>query len=369
MLKHVKVWLKDGRIRMLILITVLLAIMLFLTECFWWWLALGPPTEEPNGVMPPDSSAVSNSEILRNVGFLIAGVLALFFAAWRAWVAQSQADAAQGQTNAAMEQVNASQKLVKAAQNQTATAQQTLLNERYQRGAEMLGSNMLSVRLGGIYALQRLAEEHPDQYHMHVMRLFCAFVRDPVLMEQNPALSGELRADVQAVITAIGKRSSAGQRLEENRLDLRNARLRYADMKELNFTGANLQGAALDQSNLIGADLTGTDLAEAWLTQANLSDSVLIGADLSDARLHSANLAGADLSEAHLERAVMTRAILGTEPASSGSSETISGLNFRMTQQQLDQTYGDKSDPPKLNDAIDWKTCKKLTLDNWPSGS
>ena len=43
----------------------------------------------------------------------------------------------------------------------------------------MLGSEVLSVRLGGIYALQRLAEEWPDQYHIQIMRLFCAFVRLP----------------------------------------------------------------------------------------------------------------------------------------------------------------------------------------------
>ena len=43
----------------------------------------------------------------------------------------------------------------------------------------MLGSEVLSVRLGGIYALQRLAEEEPKQYHVQIMRLFCAFVRNP----------------------------------------------------------------------------------------------------------------------------------------------------------------------------------------------
>ena len=57
--------------------------------------------------------------------------------------------------------------------------QQGLLHERYQKGAEMLGSELLSVRLGGIYALQRLAENHPGQYHIQIMHLFCAFVRHP----------------------------------------------------------------------------------------------------------------------------------------------------------------------------------------------
>ena len=50
----------------------------------------------------------------------------------------------------------------KTADRQADTAQQSLLNERYQKGAEMLGNSALAVRMGGIYALQRLAEDHPE---------------------------------------------------------------------------------------------------------------------------------------------------------------------------------------------------------------
>ena len=78
----------------------------------------------------------SLSTTVRNIGLLIGGVVAILLAVWRSIVAERQAD----------------------------TAQQGLLNERYQRGAEMIGSDVLSVRLGGIYALQRLAAEHPEQY-------------------------------------------------------------------------------------------------------------------------------------------------------------------------------------------------------------
>ena len=43
------------------------------------------------------------------------------------------------------------------ADDQAATAQRSLQNDRYQKGAEMLGSAVLSVRLGGIYVLRNLA--------------------------------------------------------------------------------------------------------------------------------------------------------------------------------------------------------------------
>ena len=43
----------------------------------------------------------------------------------------------------------------------------------------MLGSELLSVRLGGIHALVRIAEEHRSEYHIQIMELLCAFVRHP----------------------------------------------------------------------------------------------------------------------------------------------------------------------------------------------
>ena len=58
-----------------------------------------------------------------------AGLIALPLALWRGHVAEQQANA----------------------------AQQSLRNERYQKGAEMLGSEVLSVRLGGIYGLQQFS--------------------------------------------------------------------------------------------------------------------------------------------------------------------------------------------------------------------
>ena len=131
-------------------IWLVLSLLLFFASVggvmkFWGWLHPSAPT------------TVSNSETLRNVGFLVAGLLAFVFAGWRACVAERQANAAQQQSE---------------------VAQQSLLNERYQRGAEMLGNSVLAVRLGAIDALTRLAEQHPREYHVQVMGLMCAFAKE-----------------------------------------------------------------------------------------------------------------------------------------------------------------------------------------------
>ena len=101
----------------------------------------------------------SGSTAIRNLVLVIATIAALPLAIWRSKVAERQAATAQRQSE---------------------TAQRGLLNERYQKGAEMLGSQRsLRFGLGGIYALARLAREHLGDYHTQIMSLLCAFVRHP----------------------------------------------------------------------------------------------------------------------------------------------------------------------------------------------
>ena len=85
----------------------------------------------------------------------------------------------------------------------------------------MLGSAILAVRLGGIYALRSLAEEHArKKYHVQIMQFFCAFVRQTTEGDAGKAKLGELekprhttprlREDVQAIMEAIRVRSENG---------------------------------------------------------------------------------------------------------------------------------------------------------------
>ena len=207
----------------------------------------------------------SGSAIIRNVGLVIAGSLAIPLAIWRAVVADKQASSAQCQT---------------------AVAQQGLLNERYQKAAEMLGSDVLSVRIGGVHTLRDLAVEQPDRYHVRVMRLLCAFARNPV---KGGTDEGELatsriysevaflmlREDLQAVMNVIRGRSSADIHLEE-REGFR-LQLQYADLR-----GATLHGGDLRRAILWGADLSGAFLASTRLDGARLNDARLSDTQFSN---------------------------------------------------------------------------------------
>ena len=326
---------KSGTLWFCVLAALLVSAGVVPTIWQWSWLNYSSPETE------------SNSTTLRNVGFIFAGVLALVFGVWRGLIAERQANAAQSQSETALRQAE--------------TAQQSLLNERYQRGAEMLASSVLAVRMGGIYALNRLAEEHPKQYHIQIMELFCSFVRDPAKHEEIglPLGSNEepdeqertLRTDVQTAMHLIGSRDLTRLSLEKSeqfRLYLREAnisrlQLQAGNLSSARLTKANLSGAILPDADLSAARLRKANLSGAQLRRANLSDATLWGTDLSGAILWNTNLSGTDLC--------------GRDANSPNYGAPVRGL----TQAQLDQARADPPNiPPKLEGVFDSETGKPL---------
>lgn len=177
--------------------------------------------------------------------------------------------------------------------------EQGQVTERYTRAIEQLGSDKLDVRIGGIYALERIARDS-TQDHPTVIDVLAAFVRQHSLEQwhapgqavSSSAMRRVTRPDVQAAITVIGRRES---REEPTPIDL---------------SGVNLARANLARANLIGADLTNADLFRANLGRANLAGGALDQADLTDADLNRASLTGASLFHANLVRVDLTGADL-----------------------------------------------------------
>ena len=232
----------------------------------------------------------SGSATIRNLVLAIAALIALPLAIWRSIVAERQATAAQKQSLTAQEQ--------------SKTARRGLLNERYQKGAEMLGSPILSVRLGGVYALERLAKNHCRGYHIQIMQLFSAFVRNATADEvgDKEVQTGNdepvLREDVQAIMEFLGKRNA--RRREIERQAEYSVDLRYAELSGVKLQDADLSDINLSNANMSGAFLSNIDLSDAWLPKVNMSEAILWGANLSGARLESANLSNARLESANL---------------------------------------------------------------------
>jgi uncharacterized protein YjbI with pentapeptide repeats len=193
--------------------------------------------------------------------------------------------------------------------------EQGQVTDRYTRAIEQLGSDKLDIRIGGTYALERVARDSTRD-HPTVMAVLAAFVREhsreqrPPVVEPAEATAGILqerstRPDVQAAITAIGRRNADHDTgpIDLSRCNLTGAHLPGANLANANLMGANLSRAYLAQTDLSGANLIGADLSKADLSGANLRQANLNGAKLVAAFAPYANLTGAFLGRADLTQA------------------------------------------------------------------
>ena len=280
---------------------------------FWSWLTDGE----------------SGSATLRNLGLLVLATIGMPFAIWRSVVAGRQAD----------------------------IAQRGLRNETYQKAVAMLADSVLAVRLGGIYALQHLAKEHPTQYHIQVMRLFCAFIRHPTALSNTHVAQNEIaevvdkrdsgvgvsiRSDVEDVLRALGTRtkeeiaieSRAGfdlviyeadlrqlnirdvtsftysidskhefrliDRKKRRRENLSHIHFRRVDLSRADLSFVDMSNAEFWDPNFAGARCADTDLSRTSWDGGTLEGATLCNADLSHAEMQETSLSNADLSGANL---------------------------------------------------------------------
>lgn len=223
-------------------------------------------------------------EIIRNYGLLVAAFWAAAFAVWRSQIANRQAEIASQQAEIASRQAE--------------TSERGLRNERFQKGADMLGNQTFATRMGGIYALERLARDHPEDYLDQIIKLLSTFVRHPVRDKQleDEDAAPVLRPDVMDALRALGTLN--GIDVKHLPPDLHAVGFRGKNLESLNFKSWNFTGADLSYATLTGADLTGATLEGADLTLANLTDADLTGATLEGADLTNADISGANFSGA-----------------------------------------------------------------------
>ncbi len=218
--------------------------------------------------------------------------------------------AAEDQAAAATRSAEAATGTAKAATEQARIAEQGQITDRFTKAVEQLADeNKLAVRLGGIYALGRIAHDSKRD-HWTVMEVLCAQLRAwrPEADEEATYLLGEMRqeeeveywehlehleryepndlppslpppADIQAILDVLRDRKR-DRETDDQRLDLRRVFLRKANLVSAYLQRADLRRAVLDKANLSGGDLSGANLRMANLTGADLTGANLTGANL-----------------------------------------------------------------------------------------
>lgn len=324
-----------------------------------------PENRTTNKSAPPTSTAGKSrgAVVLQWTQTVLAGLAAIATLAALVYTAQT--------TRAAVESVDL-----------TAKGQ---ITERFTAAVSQLGDDHLAVRLGGIYALERIAEESPKDQGA-ILDILTGFLREnsraakrtskvapiPETPEARTAIPQPpytVSTDIQAAGAVLGRRNIAndppGYELNLTDVDFRGAQLEGANFSKAwilgaDFSGARMtgadfssarlrpgevdettplgaagsvsfRGAVLDGANFRNSLLRGAVFAGAWLPDANLSDadfslsdfrnSVVVHADLRG------NFGGSNFTAARMNSANVTGAYLGG--SATVKNAELSGVDFR----------------------------------------
>ena len=299
------------------------------------------------------------------------------------------------------------------ASEQVAVLQQQTLISQYTANAQMLGNAEIAVRIGAIQSLGLLASELPERFHIQVMQLLSAFIRQP---PPTTPRKNELRADVQAALDVIIYRNEASLRIEEThrrkRIDRNNVQSHPQEVPIINLRGSDLQWAELKRANLSHVVLNRANLSYAHghnatfsnasllfvsarktgLPLTNFDGAKMIGADFSESQLQKSSFIAAampwTLLNSNLQESDLTQSnIAGTDLTGTSLKDAdISGATIQagsverhvfdptmrrdvimprcpvLTQSQLDTAIADPSRPPVLSfQAAEAPTCLPLT--------
>jgi len=238
-------------------------------------------------------------------------------------------------------------------------AREGQVTARFIQAIAQLGGDNPAVRLGGIYALERVAWDS-NRDHATVVDVLTAYVREQVPWPPRDSARGWPRTasgtdqerpssvmpkpaqDIQAILTILGRRKPSHRRSESYRLNLETTDLRGAQLFEAHFENANLGRAALDQviaqgahfenaflwgASLRNASFRGAHLEGASFGWADLQGASLVEAHLQGAFLEDASLEGTDLRRAHMEGADLRR-VRGLSPQQLRDASTNNDTVF-----------------------------------------
>jgi uncharacterized protein YjbI with pentapeptide repeats len=263
----------------------------------------------------------------------------------------------------------------------------------------------MEVRLGAIYALEKLAREDIN-LHWPIMETLCAYIREnagpaePPPKEVVNALASQYRGfqsgepiveyenglsapsvDIMAALTVLGRRSnkhrafeaekrSSADNKEAWRLNLSHCHLALAslmriDLSHANFDGSALYGARLENARLVGASFVSANLQCAILSEASLMGAKFAKADLSRSnfdrvRLQCANFESSVIFGASFASADLEYALFVPYPGSTADlalRRLSTGVNFYQRQ----PTFQDANISTALLNSADLSSAMGLT--------
>jgi hypothetical protein len=204
-----------------------------------------------------------------------------------------------------------SQDNLKVAQDMTRVAQESQFTDRFTKAMSELGDKQIDVRVGGIYALERIARESSSEERGAIVGILTAFVRThaPITRE-----TGHIDCESSTSILPISRN---GKPIGFRTLNRTSRKLWpprdvrtvleilghgvITDQVTVVLSDTDLECAYLGGYNLKGAEMQRTHLEDAWIVGAHLDGASLQGAVGTNALFNRTSFRNADMRGANLE--------------------------------------------------------------------
>ncbi|GEM_PF-4826619 len=268
-------------------------------------------------LLPRLQSSLENGNVdeINKLVLPIAAMVGVYFLVWRTWIADRQRHFAQEELYTSL--------LTKAVDQLGATRE-----EKNGEGKSQTIPN-IEVRLGAIYALEKLARDYIP-LHSRIMEILCAYIREnageprprsdevAAILTKPPRDRSDReiqlvrkhwdelrpRIDIQSALTAIGRRSEKQKQIErqdvgstspwaDNELNLSGCHLGRVNLCGLHFEGVNFSESCLE-----GALLKGSNLRNSWFFRAHIENAQFQFAYVEGVQFDRANIERADFSNA-----------------------------------------------------------------------
>ena len=293
-----------------------ISLLIFLGIIYFFWVRPNGQLNETKGLLTTKEFLELKNSVRTGLAQAIGGavlLLGLFFT-WR-------------NIRATERNLEITQENIRAAQDSAARnlaiAQEGQITDRFTKAIEQLGNkDSIAVRLGGIYALERIAKDS-ERDHWPIMEILTAYVREnaPWREEEGPVshdvekVKDTLKpppADIQSILDVISRRTRSYEKSDQHiylfRTNLRRCLLHNANLEKAYLAQVHLEWSYLNGANFEGAFLHLAHLEEAFLREANLKNADLTNAYLKGAKLIYAEFNGATLQGCHLEGTSLTYA-------------------------------------------------------------
>ncbi|MBD2184005.1 pentapeptide repeat-containing protein [Planktothrix sp. FACHB-1355] len=203
------------------------------------------------------------------------------------------------------------QKNLKIAEKNLQATQDKQITERFTKAIEQLGSQELSMCLGGIYALERIAEES-ERDSWPIMEVLAAYVCSKAKYRNK----GNNIPAIQAILDIFNRYNKRYRKYEGKYLNLKKVNLSKdlfdgvdfygLNLSNADFTDANLSKRQFIRTNFMFTNFTKADLSKTKFEEVNFTNANLSGANLEKAEFKEVNFTNANISGANLEKAEFT---------------------------------------------------------------